>query len=140
MSAVGLKAEIDDQSFNNKERFQFLPEKKIGFSDSFNVMIKFIPPKGKKVNKASFVKIWEKKQGTWLVSESLEIENSKDEFADNILLHNVLLKAKNSSVAIEVDFIHCSFSGGQCDQERYLGKINRKKQTTTTPLEYKLKI
>ncbi|MBP9680824.1 MAG: hypothetical protein KBD76_05430 [Bacteriovorax sp.] len=133
-------AEIDDLSFKNNDKYQFLPEMKIGISDSFNIKVQFVPPKGKKVNLATFVKIWEKEKKGWELSETLDLANSKQEFSDNLLLHNVLLKSKKSEVAIEIDFIHCTYSGGQCDQERYLGKIKRLKGTQTSLLYYHLKI
>lgn len=133
-------ADIDDLSFKNKDKYQFLSEKMIGASDSFNIKIKFVPPKGKKVNPASYVKIWEKDKLTWKLSETLELGTVREEFSDNLLLHNVLLKSKISEVALEVDFIHCTYSGGQCDQERYLGKIKRKKGSSDSLLVYLLNI
>jgi hypothetical protein len=132
--------EIDDSSFKNADKYNFLKQSSIGMVDSINLDIKFIPPKGKKVNKASFVKIWEKEKGKWIVSQQIEISEAVEEWADNELVSNVLLNSKNSEAAIEVEFIHCNLSGGQCAMERYLGRFSRDKKQTNNKLKFELKI
>lgn len=118
---------IDHQSFKNKDKYEILSEKFIGIRDSFNYEIQFVPPEGKKVNNASFVKVWEEINQKWLEVETVVVGEATYEYTNQNLLRNVLLKNKSSNVALEIDFVYCSYSGGQCQQERYLQKIGRKK-------------
>ena len=136
------KAEIDDQSFKNTDKYKILKGIAIANTDSINLDFNFFPPKGKKVNTASYVKIWEKKEATssWELTENVELSSSSEEFDGHILTHNSILKSKNSSVAVEVDFIHCNYNGGQCDQERYLAKLKRVKSIANVKVKYDLKI
>ena len=133
-------AEIDDSSFVNKDRYLILPLKSLGLTDSINFEIEFVPPAGKKVNKASFIKIYEKNSKNWSLTETVEIENAFEEFDGRVLTHNSILKTKNALVGVEIDFIHCDYAGRQCDQERYIGKINRSKKTKDNKVKYTLRI
>jgi hypothetical protein len=133
-------ADIDDSSFKNSDRYVFLKDQSIPKTNSFNLEIKFIPPKGKKVNKASFVRVWEKQKNNWEKTDNLEIQEISEEFENNILTHNAILKSRLSIVAIEIDFIHCDFKGGQCASEKYLSKILRDKNTKKAKISYTLKI
>jgi hypothetical protein len=140
LSSNGFCAELSDESFKNNEKYTFLKTLTIGELDSINLDFKFIPPKGKKVNHASSVKVWEKNAKDWALTDSLELNSNDEEFGDNILTHNSILKSKKSEVAIEIDFIHCDFKGGRCDQEKFLSKLIRKSKSTESKVKYVLKI
>jgi hypothetical protein len=140
LSSNIISGELTDESFKNKEKYTFLKTLLIGELDSINLDFKFIPPKGKKVNHASSVKVWEKNKKDWILTDSLELSSNDEEFGDNILTHNTILKSKKSEVALEIDFIHCDFKGGRCDQEKFLTKLIRKSKSTESKVKYVLKI
>jgi len=126
LCSIGILA-IDHQSFKNKDKYELLTDKTIGARDSFNYEIQFVPPEGKKVNDATYVKVWEEINHKWIEVETVVVGEATYEYTNQNLLRNVLLKNKNSNIALEIDFIYCSYSGGQCQQERYLQKIGRNK-------------
>lgn len=137
---VCLAAELTDESFKNSNRYELIKNHKIGETDSLNVEIKFIPPREKKVNQATFLRTWEKSKNAWLETETIEVGNVPFEFADNILLHNVILKNTNSEVALEVDFIHCDKKGGSCSSKKFLTRLVRQKSIKDNKLNFILKI
>lgn len=136
--ALGL--EIDDSTFFNKEKYVILKNSKIGKFEELNLNIKFIPPTGKKVNKASFVRIWEKKVNIWKDLEYFELDSEESKFYQNNLTYTAKLKNRDNDMAIEVDFIHCDYSGGQCNQERYLKKLKRTQIKANNVIKLVLKI
>ena len=136
---LSLFADLTEESFKNKNRYDILENQNIAETDSINVEIKFIPPAGKKVNMATFVRTWEKMKHQWMEIETVEVGNLPFEFSDNILLHNILLKNKNSVIALEIDFIHCDKKGGSCSSKKYLTKILRTKKTKDNKLNLTLK-
>ncbi len=134
-----LKA-IDQKSFQDKNRYEILNEASIAFKDSFNYQIQFTPPEGKKVNDATYVKVWEEINKKWVEVDTVVVGEAHYEYSNQNLLRNVLLKKTDSYVALEVDFIYCSYSGGQCQQERYLKKIGRSKKVKEDKVSLSLKI
>jgi hypothetical protein len=131
---------IDDSSFKNKDKYQFLKIPSISSSKEFEVNATFYPPEGKKLNKASYIKIWEKKNKTWSVSEVLNPEYDLGIMPEYKLDKKVSLDSIKAPVAIEVEFIHCSLSGGQCAMERYLGKVERSKSSSRKNINLTLRI
>jgi hypothetical protein len=131
---------IDDTSFKNKDKYQSLNLQPIGLLQEFDVHATFYPPEGKKLNKASYIKIWEKKNREW--SETFEINPEFDMglIPEYKLEKKVKVASMKSDLAIEIEFIHCSQSGGQCAMERYLGKIKRKKKSDQKDIKLTLRI
>jgi hypothetical protein len=132
-------AELTDESFKNSNRYELLKNLNIGATDSINLEVKFIPPSGKKVNQATFVRTWEKFNHKWIEVETVEVGNLPFEFSDNILLHNILLKSKKSEIGLEIDFIHCDMKGGTCASKKYLTKIIRNNKIKDNKLNLTLK-
>lgn len=131
---------IDSYSFKNTDRYTMLKIDPIKNSKNFEVYATFYPPTGKKLNHASYVKVYEKLKNSWeevdeiIPNESLGVESEY-----------VLKKAMQSSradteLAIEVEFIHCTAKGGQCAMERYLGKIPRASSTKKKDVKLTLRI
>ena len=50
------------------------------------------------------------------------------------------LQSKKSEIALEAEFIHCNYKGGQCAMEKYLGKVKRSPKSTNKNLSLDLKI
>lgn len=132
-------ADLTDESFLNTNRYDLLKNLSVGTTDSINLEVKFIPPSGKKVNQATFVRTWEKLNNKWIEVETVEVGNLPFEFSDNILLHNILLKSKKSEIALEIDFIHCDKKGGTCASKKYLTKIIRNNKIKDNKLNLTLK-
>ncbi len=133
-------AELSDDSFKNSNRYDLLKHLNIGATDSINLEVKFIPPGGKKVNQATFVRTWEKLSHKWIEIETVEVGNLPFEFSDNILLHNILLKSKKSEIGLEIDFIHCDMRGGTCASKKYLTKIIRNNKIKDNKINLTLKV
>lgn len=134
-----LLADLTDESFNNSNRYDLLKSLRVGETDSINLEIKFIPPAGKKVNQATFVRTWEKQKHKWIETETVEVGSLPFEFSDNVLLHNVLLKNKKSEIGLEIDFIHCDKKGGTCSSKKFLTKIIRDHRIKNNKLDLTLK-
>lgn len=116
---------ITDSSLKDTDKYQILNIAPIQKSPTFKVMATFYPPIGKKLNDASFIKVWEKEKNEWITVDEI-IPNKGLEFSGEYHLEKLITsKNKKSELAIEVEFIHCSHTGGQCAMERYIGKINR---------------
>lgn len=135
-----IASAIDDSSFKNKDKYQFLKIPAIADSKDFEVRATFYPPEGKKLNKASYIKIWEKKNKTWSVSDEITPEYNLGLLPEYKLEKRITVDSFKSPLAVEVEFIHCSLSGGQCAMERYLGKIDRKKLSTQKNINLTLRI
>lgn len=136
-----LKAEIDDASFSNDGRYALLKDAHLKNNKSIDLQIQFIPPSGKKVNTASFVKVWEKQNNEWKLVKKYTAEDGVFNSATNRLRAKTSLAKTDSLTAVEVEFIYCNKNGGgQCDMERYLTKIVRNPQSKSTALKLKLEI
>ncbi len=141
LSPFLIKAAIEDSSFLNEGRYALLKDVSLANKKFINLSIQFIPPKGKKVNTASFVKVWEKKQNEWLMVKKYTADDAEFDSSTNRLRARTILENSDSLAAIEVEFIYCNKNGGgQCDMERYLTKIVRHSHSKDTSLNLKLKI
>lgn len=136
-----IYAEIDDSSFSNEGRYALLQDVQLKKSNTIDLQIQFVPPSGKKVNSASFVKVWEKKDQHWKLIKKYTAEDLVFNPATNSLKAKASLEKSDSLSAVEVEFIYCNKNGGgQCDMERYLTKIVRTPQSKSSAFKLKLKI
>lgn len=142
LSSVSLSfGDIDDGSFSNDGKYALLKNTKLSINDVFDLKIQFIPPTGKKVNSASYVKVWEKQNGNWILAKRFSAEDKNFNQSTNTLNATLNFKTNNLPAALEVEFIYCNKDGsGQCDMERYLTKIVRQKEFRENVLNLKLKI
>ena len=131
---------IDDESFGNKDKYIFLDLNGNSNQASFVFDITFIPPAGKKLNSGSMIRLWEKTKAGWEVSDKGYTDESIAFLSSYHLKKELKSKTLDSDLALEVDFIHCDHSGGQCKMQKYLGKIRRSPKTKATEQKLKLKI
>lgn len=103
---------ITDESLKDTDKYNILNINPIKKSSNFNVLATFYPPIGKKLNNASYVKIWEKENKEWRTIEEITPGNQLDFSGEYHLEKLIAPKNKNSELAIEIEFIHCSHSGG----------------------------
>lgn len=135
------RAEIDDSSFYNDGRYALLKDVQLKKTESIDLHIQFIPPKQKKVNTASFVKIWEKENNQWKLVRKITAEDSEFNKFTNKLNAKTNLHKSDSEAAVEVEFIYCNkLGGGQCDMERFLTKVIRNKNSKETAIKLSLKV
>lgn len=131
---------IDDSSFKNKDKYQFLKIQPIGKIKEFNIHATFYPPEGKKLNKASYIKVWEKKKKEWVLAEQITPDLDLGLLPEYKLEKKVNVDSTNTPLAVEIEFIHCSLSGGQCAMEKFLGKIERKAAVDQQTINLTLRI
>jgi hypothetical protein len=133
-------AEINDQSFQNTDKYSMLKFPEVGESKEINLEIKFVPPKNQKVNHASFIKVWENDKKEWKLNSTFVVGDLPTFDYLRTFEKSVALHSKKSKIAIEIEFIHCGYSGGQCAMEKYLGKIERSERISNKLISAELKI
>lgn len=134
---------IDSESFKNKDKYEFLKLTPVGKNESeLNVNIFFHPPEGKKVNSASMIRLWENngKDSEWVIADKAYASGELSILHNNQMEKKLNSKNVHLEQAIEIDFIHCNYSGGQCQMQKYLGKIMRSKKSKNHSLELSLKL
>lgn len=131
---------LDDFSFSNKDRYDFLKISPIGIVKDLVIQTTFYPPEGKKLNHASYVKIWEKKNKEWNELDEITPDSELGIQGEYHLSKKVHSDLTNAQLAIEIEFIHCNSRGGQCAMERYLGKIPRSNQTKNKNVKLTLRV
>jgi hypothetical protein len=132
---------IDDSSFANKDRYVLLSLNSIKKNTSFNVTASCFPPKGKKLNPHSLVRIWEKINGKWILADKISPDEDFGLNTNYKMAKKVSTSKQNSEIALEIDFIHCNKNGGgQCSMEKYLGKIVRTEKAKDDQLIFDLRI
>lgn len=139
--SAATSAAIDDSSFSNDGRYALLKDYHVKNGKLIDLQIQFVPPSGKKVNTASFVKIWEKKATEWFLVKKISADDEDFNVVTNSLKTKISLDKTDTFSAIEIEFIYCNKNGGgQCDMERYLARIVRNTQSKSTVLRLKLEI
>lgn len=131
---------LDDDSFKNKDKYIFLDLIGSNEQSSFVFDITFVPPAGKKLNSGSMIRLWEKTKTGWEISDKGYTDEGMAFLSSYHLKKELKSKSLSSDLALEVDFIHCDHSGGQCKMQKYLGKIRRSPKTKATEQKLKLKI
>jgi hypothetical protein len=132
---------LEESAFKNKDRYVLMKFSPVKKELSFTVTAHCYPPKGKKLNSASFIKFWEKSNNQWILRDKILPDESFDVMGDYQMSKLVKAHELNSELALEVEFIHCNkVGGGQCSMERYLGKVPRSSKVKSNELDFDLKI
>jgi hypothetical protein len=131
---------LTDEAFKNTDKYQFLKISPIKKSKTFSLHAVFYPPEGKKLNHASYIKIWEKKNKSWNIVDELTPQSDLGLLQEYKLEKEVTTKDDLTTIAVEIEFIHCSLNGGQCAMERFLGKIPREAKSKGTSVNLTLRI
>lgn len=138
--AVNASWAIDDDSFSNKDKYKILTLEPLSSNPVFELNIQFHPPIGKKVNTGSMIRLWEKNGKEWEIVDKAYAEGELSLITDKKLIKTLTAKNIKADSAIEIDFIHCNQEGGQCQMQKYLGKIKRGKGTKENHLSLDLKL
>lgn len=131
---------IDDASFSNSDKYKFLNLETLSTNPEMELNIQFHPPEGKKVNTGSMIRLWEKNGKEWEIADKAYAEGELSLITDKKLIKTLTAKNIKVDSAIEIDFIHCNHQGGQCQMQKYLGKIKRGKGTKENHLSLDLKL
>ena len=131
---------LDDESFTNKDKYVFLDLNGNTDQSSFFFDITFVPPAGKKLNSGSMIRLWEKTKTGWEISDKGYTDEGIAFLSSYHLKKELKSKSMTSDLALEIDFIHCDHSGGQCKMQKYLGKIKRSPKTKAADQKLNLKI
>lgn len=131
---------IDDGSFSNKDKYKFLTLEMISNNPAVELDIQFHPPEGKKVNTGSMIRLWEKNGKEWEITDKAYAEGEISLITEKKLIKTLTAKNIKADSAVEIDFIHCNHQGGQCQMQKYLGKIKRGKGNKENHLSFDLKL
>jgi hypothetical protein len=131
---------IDDASFSNKDKYLFLKLESLSANPAIEFEIQFHPPEGKKVNTGSMIRLWEKTGKEWEIADKAYADGELSVMTEKKLTKTLTAKNIKADSAIEIDFIHCNYSGGQCQMQKYLGKMKRGKGIKENHLALDLKL
>jgi len=131
---------LDDASFSNKDKYVFLHLEKLSEKPEMELAIQFHPPEGKKVNTGSMVRLWEKNGKEWEIADKAYADGELSVMTEKKLTKTLVSKNIKADAAIEIDFIHCNHQGGQCQMQKYLGKIKRGTGSKENHLKLDLKL
>lgn len=130
---------IEDDSFKNHDKYKFLELIAGKNQQTFLYDITFHPPKGKKLNSGSMMRLWEKVGKDWQVSDKAYTDGEML-FPPFVVKKELKAMKSESELALEIDFIHCNHSGGQCQMQKFLGKIKRQKNHNVEKFIFDLKV
>ncbi len=131
---------IDDASSKNFDKYRMLHLNTVGSDPVIEVSAIFFPPEGKKVNSASMIRLWEKVGNVWQIADKAYADNEISLLNGNQLKKTLTIKNQKSDHALEVDFIHCDYQGGQCQMQKYLCPLKKSKNSKNQSVKMNLKL